>query len=568
MALIPLSRRPIVRLVLLASIVLIASTFLFADLPYVPRKSWFVEPKHFDWRARPWKHPLQPGEIVPLPSGPPRKLRRIQHDFSSSPPQPDAEARMKENESRRRAVRNSFRKAWESYKNYAYGFDELMPISLKGKNSFAGWAATIVDSLDVLWIMEMGDEFQQAVSYVHSIDWDRATASSCSVFETNIRYMGGLLAAADLSQDGRLVDAAFALGHVLITAFDTENHLPVNTLHFGKAKSENGELKPSAHESSANLGSLSLEFIRLSQLTGEPRFFSLIDRIKRELERTQDRTLLPGMWPRYINLRDGFLTDDNVFSINAPADSLYEYLGKTYALLGGLDPAYERMFREAMETVRKNTLFRPILPGDPDVLMTGVVTVGSDGNTTLTPEVQHLGCFSGGMFLLGGRLFGIEDYVNVGEKLTLGCVWAYNATPTGIMPEQFSVLPCDPRTIVPEAGSKYVACSWAAVAQEWETGQYRKNPQGFTSLWDTRYILRPEAIESLFYLYRVTGRSELQDMAWDMFLAVRDATETSMAFSAIKDVMAEGNTAKSDSMEVRSGTPMTQFRLMPRIDKN
>ena len=64
----------------------------------------------------------------------------------------------------------------------------------------------------------------------------------------------------------------------------------------------------------------------------------------------------------------------------------------------------------------------------------------------------------------------------------------------------------------------------------------RKLAPGFTEISDPRYILRPEAIESLFVLYRVTGDVKLQDMVWEMFQSIDKATKTDIAHAALKDV--------------------------------
>lgn len=61
----------------------------------------------------------------------------------------------------------------------------------------------------------------------------------------------------------------------------------------------------------------------------------------------------------------------------------------------------------------------------------------------------------------------------------------------------------------------------------------------------------PEAIESIFILYRITGDPILQDAAWNMFLSIRNATQSMFGHSAIADVNAPtgAETAKLDSSE-------------------
>uniref|UniRef100_A0A0A9A537 alpha-1,2-Mannosidase n=1 Tax=Arundo donax TaxID=35708 RepID=A0A0A9A537_ARUDO len=97
--------------------------------------------------------------------------------------------------------------AWTSYVTYAWGQDELQPQSKSGVNSFGGLGATLVDSLDTLYIMGLKDEFQKARDWVaESLDFDKDCEAS--VFETTIRVVGGLLSAYDLSADKIFLEKA------------------------------------------------------------------------------------------------------------------------------------------------------------------------------------------------------------------------------------------------------------------------------------------------------------------------------------------------------------------------
>ena len=73
-------------------------------------------------------------------------------------------------------------------------------------------------------------------------------------------------------------------------------------------------------------------------------------------------------------------------------------------------------------------------------------------------------------------------------------------------------------------------------------------PPGIVEIADPRYNLRPEAIESLFVLYRITGDKALQDRAWKMFESISNATMTDIAYASIVDVT-EQRPALIDSME-------------------
>jgi mannosyl-oligosaccharide alpha-1,2-mannosidase len=61
-------------------------------------------------------------------------------------------------------------------------------------------------------------------------------------------------------------------------------------------------------------------------------------------------------------------------------------------------------------------------------------------------------------------------------------------------------------------------------------------------------VHRPEAIESVFVLYRITGDTKYQDTAWNMFAAIKRASETDLSFAAISNVMVP-NPPKVDSQE-------------------
>lgn len=126
------------------------------------------------------------------------------------------------------AVRNSFKHSWAGYKARAWLHDEVMPISGGWRDPFGGWAATLVDALDTLWIMDLHDEFGEAVKAVQRINFTTTTMNTINVFETTIRYLGGFLAAYELSEKKypALLDKAVEVGELLMCAFDTPNRLP------------------------------------------------------------------------------------------------------------------------------------------------------------------------------------------------------------------------------------------------------------------------------------------------------------------------------------------------------
>jgi mannosyl-oligosaccharide alpha-1,2-mannosidase len=308
----------------------------------------------------------------------------------------------------------------------------------------------------------------------------------------------------------------------------------------------------------SELGSLSVEFTHLSQLSGDPKYYDAVQRISDVLEKHQNKTKLPGMWPVLVDVAAPSFAENNEFHFGGMSDSLYEYLPKQYMMLGGLLDQSRGMYENVMEVAREYLFFKPLNPKNEDILISGELRVTSDGQVGLTSKGQHLGCFVGGMVGIGSKIFNRPDDLEIAKRLTNGCVWAYESQVTGIAPEIFSLIECQPDD-----------CEWSEV--KWHEGvgkagvygttagqsveekirqkiQDSRLAPGFTHLQDKRYILRPEAIESVFMMYRLTGDAEWQNKAWAMFERIEHVTKTEIASSAIRDVTS-AKPEKLDQME-------------------
>jgi mannosyl-oligosaccharide alpha-1,2-mannosidase len=459
------------------------------------------------------------------------------------------------------------------------------------KNPFGGWAATLVDSLDSLWLLGLQDEFKEAVRAVGRIDWAVSSSRTINLFETTIRHLGGLLGAHDLSGEPVLLAKAAELGDMLLAAFDTPNRIPPFWFHINSAF--NGGLVAGDAAPTAGIGSMFMEFTRLSQFTNDPKYYDATDRVKEFFVRTQNRTNLPGMWPMTMNfLREK--SDSTLFTLGANSDSLYEYLPKMYILLGGLDESYKNMALTALETAQRHLFFRPMTKSDDvDILFAGrgyagrrpVVVPGEEGpewdpETTLSPSGEHLTCFAGGMYMLAGKTFGRDDFVEDGLRLARGCAWAYSVFRTGIMPESFELEPCPQRIRGPSTSmdhmiftSKFVTkqssslgdykmrlqrCQWEQSVWDTTGGSIVDYPDGgFRYVRDSRYLLRPEAIESVFYAYRVTGDEGYRETAWKMFEAIEKVTRTELGNAGVVNVNTKEQEQVQllDSMEVSPPDP-------------
>lgn len=500
-----------------------------------------------DWAKIPIKNKIS--SYIPLPTTAPAKLPNIQFDFSQK--KEDATAK-NIRETRKEEVRKQFLKCWKHYRLYGWMHDELRPISGEVTDHFGGWSVSLLDALDTLYIMGFEEEFASAIDDIMMIDFGYTDLEKVNVFETNIRHLGGLISSYELSGDKRLLRKAKEAGTMLYHAFDTPNHMPITRWDF-RSKGEGNAQVADEQVLLAEIGSLTLEFTRLSQLTGDPKWYDAITRVSRVLEDQQSKTKLPGMWPIVVNARTSDFTADTGFTLASMADSTYEYLGKMHALLGGQDTLYKKLYEKAMETATKHTLFRASNPDDADMLSPGFVRL--EGSTAfLDPQLQHLGCYTGGMYALGGKIFENNDHVKIGRKLTDTCVWAYKTSPSGIMPEVSHLLKCANTT----------KCSWSEKAWHDEVVSRTEDsneqdpvkniaslrlPTGFTSIDDRRYVLRPEAIESVFIMYRTTGEQQWQAAAWDMWTAIQRSTDTDIGNSALLDISAD-TPPRLDSMEV------------------
>ena len=491
--------------------------------PTVPPNPAFTPDtqNRFNWRAIPSHYPVDHYTQLPL-SKPPAQTP-IQRTPSKST------LDKKRIHSRREAVKDSFKRCWKSYRERAWAKDELAPISGRPRDTqFGGWGATLVDSLDTLWIMGLKAKFAEAIDAALKIDFKPSDNrdSEINMFEIIIRYLGGFIGAYDVSgcHDARLLNKAVEVADMAYASFDTPNRMPVSRWSTRKA-ADGEEQLPALSVLIAEAASASVEFTRLSQITGDMRYFDAISSVTDVLDQQQGSTKLPGMWPISVDMRTPNLTFDAFFGLGAMADSAFEYLPKMHQLLNGAGPAaqYRKMYEYAMDTAITHTLFRPMVQDQADILIASAKHDGPDGRRDDTG--QHLVCYAGGMLALGGRLFDNLTHIDVGRKISDGCAWSYKNAPSGIMPEVFSMTPCPSKS----------ACDFVAGSPP------------FSIVHDGRYILRPEAIESIFYMFRLTGEAKYQDMAWDMFQAIEAHTRTEFGNAALRDVM--DAPPEKDSME-------------------
>lgn len=438
---------------------------------------------------------------------------------------------------RRRLVRNGFIRAWQGYKTCAWGADELRPVSCKPKNNFNGWGATIVDSLDTLLVMGLHEEYNFARSHVYDIDFHLVGGSRSAygsadgrvpVFETAIRYLGGLLSAYDLSGDVLMKERAEELAQLIMPAFETYSGLPVGRMRIDDPHQYTVEEPRGKYERIvlAEATSMLLEFTRLWQVTGNRTYFDTVQRVTDFLDRNATAlsrfgTLLPiGLYMQPLQLV-------GKYTFGGMADSYYEYLIKEHQLLGGRLEQYPRMFSEAMDSAIKFILRRIRVVRKAPSLIVAASSTSRPLHFGL--KLEHLSCFTGAMFALSSKLLPTRRHdLNIARRYTETCWWMYNSTLTGLGPEEMVFFR-------PEDQDRFeiIESEGGALVRGAENGYPLQGVRTMNGVHQNR----PEAIESVLYMWRVTGDEVWRERGWQMFSSWMTHALTEVGVSSIDNVM-------------------------------
>ena len=162
--------------------------------------------------------------------------------------------------------------AWSGYQKHAFGFDELRPVTKGKDNSFGGIGATIIDSLDTLYIMNFTSEFETAKNWIEK-EFDKKLSASgyTSGFECTIRVLGGFLSAYYLSGEMVFLKKARLVGDKLLRAYSTQTGIPKPQVNLAKDDSREQSWAP-GKASLAEFGTSQLEFYALSSLVNDKKY--------------------------------------------------------------------------------------------------------------------------------------------------------------------------------------------------------------------------------------------------------------------------------------------------------
>ncbi|KAI4298265.1 hypothetical protein L6164_031843 [Bauhinia variegata] len=443
---------------------------------------------------------------------------------------------------RQQKVKEAFLHAWSGYKKFAMGYDELMPLSQHGTDGLGGLGATVVDALDTAMIMGTDEVVAEAGSWIETHLLERISQKGqVNLFETTIRVLGGLLSAYSLSggekgmnlthqgpQPTVYLETAKNLADRLLSAF-TSSPTPIPFSDVILCDSS-AHPAPDGLSSTSEVSTLQLEFNYLSTISGDPKYS--IEAMK-VLDHIKTLPKVEGLVPIYISPHSGQFHGENI-RLGSRGDSYYEYLVKVWLQRGGSSDSnttylYE-MYKEAMKGVR-HLLVRKSIPNG--LVFVGELPYGSNG--AFSPKMDHLVCFLPGTLALGAtkgltrekamknNMLNFEDLENLklAEDLAKACFEMYSVTSTGLAPEiayfhteEFSEQGLD-------GGNK---------SSEYVDDIIIKHA-------DRHNLLRPETVESLFFLYRIIEDPKYREWGWQIFEAFEKYTRVDTGgYTSLDDV--------------------------------
>lgn len=392
-----------------------------------------------------------------------------------------------------------------------------------------GWI--IVDALDTLMIMNLTSRLS------HAREWMSTTLNyeqdhEVNTFETTIRMLGGLLSAhylsttypemAPLTDDDQgapgedlYLEKAADLADRIMGAFESDSGVPYASVNLKTGKGKVSHVDAGA-SSTAEAASLQLEFKYLAMLTGEKHYWDSAEKVIQVID---DNGLEDGLLPIFIYATTGTFRGDNI-RLGSRGDSYYEYLIKQYLQTSGEEPIYQELWNQALAGVRK---WLVTYSSSHHFTVLGERPEGLGGK--LSGKMDHLVCFMPGTIALGatGGLT-IEDAKKAGKwgekeedemslaiELTKTCWGMYKVMATGLAPEITHFRLDEP----PHMESDGILAS-------------KEMTEGKHAGWRDDYIVsgndhhnlqRPETVETLFYMWRITGDEKYREWGWEMFKA-------------------------------------------------
>uniref|UniRef100_A0A2K6E7W3 alpha-1,2-Mannosidase n=1 Tax=Macaca nemestrina TaxID=9545 RepID=A0A2K6E7W3_MACNE len=430
------------------------------EVPVDPRPEGDPQRTVISWRGaviEPERGTELPSRKAAVPTKPPLPPARTQ----GTPAHPNY---------RQKGVIDVFLHAWKGYRKFAWGRDELKPVS-RSFNEWFGLGLTLIDALDTMWILGLRKEFEEARKWVSKKTW------TVNLFESSeSASLGGLLSAYTcLGTDRLFLRKAECLGaglkllgsHSLITL-----------------ASQSGGITGVSH-CPRSLFTLLIMIIFMKHSWSEA-----VEKVTQHIHGLSGKK--DGLVPMFINTHSGLFTHLGVFTLGARADSYYEYLLKQWIQGGKQETQLLEDYVEAIEGVRTHLLRH----SEPSKL----TFVGELAHGRFSAKMDHLVCFLPGTLALGVYHGLPASHMELARELMETCYQMNRQMETGLSPEIVHF------NLYPQPGRRDVEVKPA----------------------DRHNLLRPETVESLFYLYRVTGDRKYQDWGWEILQSFSRFTRVSV----------------------------------------
>ncbi|XP_014241959.1 endoplasmic reticulum mannosyl-oligosaccharide 1,2-alpha-mannosidase isoform X3 [Cimex lectularius] len=413
-----------------------------------------------------------------------------------------------ETNKRQKAVIDAFLHAWNGYKKYAWGHDHLKPISHKPHDWFK-LGLSIVDSLDTMYLMNLKEELAEARNWVEN-DMNMNEFNDVNLFEVTIRVLGGLLSAYHLTGDNLYLIKAKDLGERLLPCFTkSPSPIPFSDVNLASHNAHSPRWGPDS--STSEVTTLQLEFRDLSRATNDDKFEKAASRVSMHVH-TLPKT--EGLVPIFINPRTGLFPNYADIKLGARGDSYYEYLVKQWIQTGKTIDYLRNDYIQAINGINKLLVRRT---PKSNLLFIGELKAGS---REFVPKMDHLVCYLPGTLALGYHHGLPEAHLQLAQELLYTCYRTYADRPTFLAPEiTFFIL------------------------------QEESKHDMFVKSSDAHNLLRPEFIESLWYMYQVTGNKTFQDWGWKIFQSFEKYTKVEGGYTSIGNVNDVNETRPKDMME-------------------
>ncbi|XP_050736530.1 endoplasmic reticulum mannosyl-oligosaccharide 1,2-alpha-mannosidase-like [Eriocheir sinensis] len=410
---------------------------------------------------------------------------------------------------RQEAVVGAMKHAWKGYKTYAWGHDHLRPIS-RTRSDWLRLGLTLVDALDTLWIMDLREEFSEAREWV-ATQLNFNLNQDVNLFETTIRVLGGLLSTYHLTKEQLFLDKAVDLGERLVSGFNSGSGVPFADVNLYSRRASKPKWGPDS--STSEVTTIQLEFRDLSRVTGNPIFeekASFVSEHIHKLPKTE------GLVPIFINAQTGQWRSHSTITLGARGDSYYEYLLKQWVQTGRTVDYLRMDYNESVSGMEKLLAART----QPSQLLFFGELHGSTKN--FVNKMDELTCYLPGTLALGVHYGMPHHHLHLAQELMYTCVQTWLRQPTRLAAE-ITYFNTQPNNI---GGEDF----------------YVKNN-------DAHYLLRPETIESLWYLYHLTGNTTYQDWGWQMFQGIEKHCKVENGYTSIGNVRSATDTKPKDKME-------------------